>query len=90
VFYSWGLLFFKHAILQDSWDYASDCYYNSRLAEFSLKMKADFPIRNWYRLQSILLLLEIGHLSLLESGINRAKELATFLCKNPNFFNKFS
>jgi len=89
VFYSWGLLFFKHAILQDSWDYASDCYHNSRLAEFSIKMKTDFPIRNWYRLQSMLLFLELCHLSLLEEGINRAKELVTFLCKNPDFFKIF-
>jgi len=86
VFYSWNLLFIKHAILEDSWVYAYDCYYNLRLAEFSIKMKTIFPIRNWYRLQGMLLVLEICHLSLLEQGINRAKELVTFLSKNADFF----
>lgn len=87
VFYCWTLLYNKYAILQDGkWEFASDCYHNIILAETSLKMKKDYSVRNWYRLQRMLIVLEICHLSLLEQGTNRAREIVTFLSKNPDFF----
>jgi len=81
-YFKWSVPFFYHIVFEVStWELSHECYNELLIAEKHLLDQWNKPVRNWSRIQFLLLLLEFGSLQMYEAGARRARELCALVVK---------
>jgi len=80
IFFRWTVPFYQNLLfgIQD-WDLKEQCYKELLFAENHLLSQVPTSCINWFRIQFVLVALEISYLDLFTRGAQRARELSHFI-----------